>query len=438
MSRLRTAEVLDTGWLIRSQAEIEELRRRSEDLRVARVAVRSARQAVDALFPTSLESIDDDGLRAAWARWSTETREGHAGREAAHAVLATAATARAAAAHEAERRQSAWGPIQADVAAWVATARRAEHDKEVVATLKGAEAWMATCTAALRRERLLPIVESAQANWAELRHESNVALGDVELRKEGNRRYASFDVSVDGSSSSAFGVMSQGELSALAVSIFLPRASLPESPFGFMVIDDPVQSMDPAKVDGLARVLARAAETRQVVVFTHDERLPEAVRRLAIDARIMNVHRRASSKVEVVAGRSPSDRYVGEAFAFAKTEGMSDEVRARVVPGLCRSAIEAACAARIRRRLIDEGVPHARVEEELAEKTSLNSWLAAAFELSTAQGLEINERVRQLGGEDAVVTVTTVKKGSHRLLSVDGQTLAEGTRELVRALEPTC
>ena len=187
---------------------------------------------------------------------------------------------------EAERRQSAWGPIQADVASWVATARRAEHDKETVVTLKGAEVWMAACTAALRRERLLPIVESAQANWAELRHESNVALGDVELRKEGNRRYASFDVSVDGSASSAFGVMSQGELSALAVSIFLPRASLPESPFGFMVIDDPVQSMDPAKVDGLARVLAdAAAETRQVVVFTHDERLPEAVRRLG--------HRRA-------------------------------------------------------------------------------------------------------------------------------------------------
>ena len=162
-------------------------------------------------------------------------------------------------------------------------------------------------------------------------------------------------------------------------------------------------------------------------MFTHDDRLPEAVRRLDIDARIINVHRRASSKVEVVAGRPPSDRYVGEAFAFAKTEDVSDEVRARVVPGLCRSAIEAACAARIRRRLIDSGTPHARVEELLAEKTSLNSWLAGAFELSTAQGIEITDRVRQLGGEDAVTTVATVKRGSHRLLAVDGWTLAEGT-----------
>ena len=74
--------------------------------------------------------------------------------------------------------------------------------------------------------------------------------------------------------------MSQGELNALALSVFLPRATLPESPFRFVVIDDPVQSMDPAKVDGLARVLAEPPRDRQVVVFTHDDRLPEAVRRL--------------------------------------------------------------------------------------------------------------------------------------------------------------
>ncbi len=66
------------------------------------------------------------------------------------------------------------------------------------------------------------------------------------------------------------------------------RATMGE-PFRFVVVDDPVQSMDPAKVDGLARVLEDAAKTRQVVVFTHDDRLPEAVRRLGIDARILEV-----------------------------------------------------------------------------------------------------------------------------------------------------
>ena len=51
------------------------------------------------------------------------------------------------------------------------------------------------------------------------------------------------------------GVMSQGELNALALSLFFPRMMLAESPFRFLVIDDPVQAMDPLKVDGLARVL---------------------------------------------------------------------------------------------------------------------------------------------------------------------------------------
>ena len=80
--------------------------------------------------------------------------------------------------------------------------------------------------------------------------------------------------------------MSQGELHALALSLFVPRATLAESPFRFVVIDDPVQSMDPAR-GRRPRPRARRARprTRQVVVFTHDDRLPEAVRRLGIAGR---------------------------------------------------------------------------------------------------------------------------------------------------------
>lgn len=445
-----TADVLDAGWSIRTQAHVEELRRQSAALREARAAVLPARRAIGELFPANLPAIartaaeqgtDVGGLPAAWDRWAEVLRgaDDAVAEEAlpvAQALLREAEAARAAAAAELERRDTAWRPTREAVLAWCASCHRAALDKDLVARLKDAEAWLKDATAELRRERLQPVVEAAQANWAELRHESNVALGEVELRKEGTRRYAAFDVTVDGSSSSAFGVMSQGELAALAVSVFLPRASLPASPFGFMVIDDPVQSMDPAKVDGLARVLARAAETRQVIVFTHDARLPEAVERLDIDARIMHVKRRAQSKVEIVAHRPPSDRYVGEALAFSKTENVSDEVRARVVPGLCRSAIEAACAARIRQRLIGEGVSHAAVEERLMEKTSLNTWLADAFELTVAQGNEIAGRVRQLAGDDGVATVRLVNKGAHQLIAADGQQLAESTKRLVRAIEP--
>ncbi|MEU8702046.1 hypothetical protein AB0C61_31160 [Streptomyces sp. NPDC048680] len=51
---------------------------------------------------------------------------------------------------------------------------------------------------------------------------------------------------VDGEEASALGVMSQGEQHSLALSLFLPRAATAYSPFGFVVIADPVQSMDPA------------------------------------------------------------------------------------------------------------------------------------------------------------------------------------------------
>ena len=107
------------------------------------------------------------------------------------------------------------------------------------------------------------------------------------LEGAATRRRVKLDVRIDGSNSSALAVMSQGELNALALSIFLPRATVPESPFRFLVIDDPVQAMDPSKVDGLARVLHAVSQSRQVLVFTHDDRLPEALRRLQLDSTIL-------------------------------------------------------------------------------------------------------------------------------------------------------
>ena len=139
------------------------------------------------------------------------------------------------------------------------------------------------------------------------------------------------------------------------MSVFLPRAALDESPFRFAVIDDPVQAMDPAKVDGLARVLHRAARTRQIVVFTHDDRLPEAIRRLRLDATMLHVDRRARSTVDVQVSRSPVQRYLDDARGYAKPDRVPPEVQARVVPMFCRNAVEAAAANIVRRRAVETG-----------------------------------------------------------------------------------
>ncbi|WP_180989393.1 hypothetical protein [Streptomyces cahuitamycinicus] len=98
----------------------------------------------------------------------------------------------------------------------------------------------------IRADRMRPIAEDAQRIWPNLREQSNVALGPVRLGGSGTQSKVALDVTVDDIDAPALGVMSQGELHALALSLFLPRTFLPENPFRFLVIDDPVQSMDPA------------------------------------------------------------------------------------------------------------------------------------------------------------------------------------------------
>src|SRR5690606_16551166 len=192
--------------------------------------------------------------------------------------------ARTLAATELASREDRWAPLAERTAAWMGQWRAATDHRPTIAHLKAAEKWLKAAHDDIRNERLRPIAERAQANWRSLRHESNVDLGAIRLAGSNTQRRVVLDATVDGSDSNALGVMSQGEVNALALSVFLPRATLPESPFRFVVIDDPVQAMDPAKVDGLARVLHDAAQTHQVVVFTHDDRLPNALRRLDLGA----------------------------------------------------------------------------------------------------------------------------------------------------------
>ncbi len=99
---------------------------------------------------------------------------------------------------------------------------------------------------------MAPFAEKSAMVWDLLKQESNVRLGPIRLDGVATQRR----VTVDGTGGAALSVMSHGELHALGLALFLPRATAPESPFRFVVIDDPVQSMDPAKVDGLARLLA--------------------------------------------------------------------------------------------------------------------------------------------------------------------------------------
>jgi hypothetical protein len=225
-----------------------------------------------------------------------------------------------------------------------------------------------------------------------------VELGRIQLTGDGTRRRVALDVTVDGVEGAALGVMSQGELHSLALSLFVPRATLPESPFRFIVIDDPVQSMDPARVDGLARVLAGAAADRQILVFTHDDRLPEAVRRLDLAADIVEVTRREGSVVELRRALDPVGRYLEDALAVAGTAELPSSAAARVVPGLCRLALEAACMEVVRARRLGRGASLAGVERALREASHLKGLLALALFDDAERGAEVLPRLEREAG----------------------------------------
>src|SRR5712691_6895645 len=296
------------------------------------------------------------------------------------------------------RKEDAWRPVAVEVAAWLAGAREATRGAGDLKRLKPAEAWLKKAAAGIRDDRFAPIAERSARIWEHLRQQSHVELGRIQLTGEGTRRRVALDVTVDGVEGAALGVMSQGELHSLALSLFVPRATLPESPFRFIVIDDPVQSMDPARVDGLARVLESASADRQVVVFTHDDRLPEAVRRLDIAAEILEVTRREGSVVELRRSLDPVGRYLEDAFAVAGTAGLPSSAAAHVVPGLCRLALEATCMEVVRRRRLTRGEAHAAVERTLSEAGRLTGLAALALFDDVERGGEVLERLQRDAG----------------------------------------
>jgi hypothetical protein len=214
-----------------------------------------------------------------------------------------------------------------------------------------------------------------KAVWEALAVGSNVTLEDVRLAT----KKVDMDVTVDGDRSAALGVMSQGELHALALSLFIPRVKGNETPFGFALLDDPVQAMDPIRVDGLARVLHDLAQTRQVVVFTHDDRLPSAVRRLQFPASVVAVTRRLRSAVELKSTADPLHAAIEDARALQLSDGLPDAVARRVIPGLCRQAIEAACIESGWRKLLGMGLSHAECEQVFAAATKLLPRIAIAL-----------------------------------------------------------
>lgn len=443
-----TPGVLTEAWARDTSATIEERRLAAHHAEQARKRLSKAEKVARGLIssvPAPVQGIRDtldvDDLIAAWGEWvELDAQEDltvlakQLGERGANVRKALDALKRAAEA-EVKRREDAWRPVALNLALWLNRAREADQGAAAVPDLKRAEDWLKREGTELRNERFAPIADEAQAIWRLLRQNSNVELGRIEFEGAGVRRRVTLDVTVDGVAGAALGVMSQGELHALALSLFFPRATLDESPFRFVVIDDPVQSMDPSKVDGLAKVLERAAGKRQVVVFTHDDRLPDAIRRLRIAATVLEVTRREGSLVEVRSALTPVERHIEDARALVRTKELPEEVSRRVVPGFCRLALEAAAMAVVRRRRIGRGEPHADVEDLLGSVNRLTVFVALALFDDGTRGGDVLARLQADYGPSAASVFKKVNVGAHQPAEGDLRDLVRDAGVLARQIE---
>ncbi|MHC9296587.1 AAA family ATPase [Mycobacterium sp. LTG2003] len=381
---------LTAEWAVAARSALEQAQQSAQVLSSARAATKQARTVL-ANIVHAVEAPPDPDVslshlpiaQAAYEAFATLPADGeHALADHVQQKLPALREAYAALQQQAAvlitAREDAWTPVAVELADWLGKAERAEAAAPTLEVASEALKWLQDNAAQLRAQRIEPLAEQAREIWATLRQESNVELRAIELAGQKTSRRVVLKADVDGSDTEAFGVMSQGELQALALAVFIPRATSAASPFRFMVLDDPIQAMDPSKIDGFLQVLTQLAANRQVIVFTHDDRLPAAIRRSRVEAHIVEVNRGANSVVAVAEASRPATRMLKDAYAIAADEAVPEAVKKAAVPVLCRDALESTAWDVFCARQLARGVPHVEVEQAWESATLTKARLGLA------------------------------------------------------------
>ncbi|EMF50892.1 MULTISPECIES: AAA family ATPase [Streptomyces] len=414
-----TDGILDAAWAADAIAQIAALRQEAEAAAGARSELRSAARAVQDLVhtPRQIPTALADPWRA-WTACRTISDPGELAQRA-HEAAAPLADACAAvkenAVRELEKRDERWRGLVTRLAGWAERARAVEANKPRLRDIRKASTWIKALAAELREQRMEGFSDQSQRIWERLRQESNIDLRPVSLKgsEKATVRKLVMDVTVDGHEASALGVMSQGEQHSLALSLFLPRAATADSPFGFIVIDDPVQSMDPAKVNGLAQVLHELGEHRQVVVFTHDTRLQRAFTSQGLPVTVFEVERAKSSKVKVKPVTDPVRQALDDARALASTSDLPSAARTHVLPSLCRIALENAFLEAAWIRHHRSGAPEDELQAAVGSADKLMKVAALALFGDAGRTGDVYRELRALCGPRAVDLLKECQNGSH-------------------------
>lgn len=445
--------VLDSAWLTATQTQITDARRESTEAEQAGAALRAARAAArhllvpipPALAQGAVDGVDPADVRAAWKQL-VELNDPGADPAATDQVLvaklADAVSLVAAAVTELKstaelalaNQDTDWAPIGEQATATIAALTAAAAATVKVRALTDAREWIRTLTDNLRAQRVQEFRDQATAIWTDLRQDSNVTFDNVTLEGVNTRRHVGLTLTVDGTPGSR-AVLSQGELAALGLALFLPRSTAPQSPFRFVLVDDPVQSMDPSKVDGLAHVLHTLGKDRQVIVFTHDDRLLSSLRRLSLPATAYVVERQAQSKVAVRLMTDAVDQYLRDADALAKDTTLPADLLAVAVAGHCRDAVEEVAAELAHARLLAEGKSVAVADTTVRRSQTKTRDLLALALLGDARknGAPLDRKLDELS-ETARDTVKACVESVHEPDQEKTAALVGRTSDLLSAM----
>ena len=359
-------------WMAAAAAENTRLKALLADVRSAEKAVRNRLDQVRVCFPASLPeparvlllSADDPEVKSRLTQWDTL---------AAYAQNLSVESAVAAEVGKALAEST-------DLARWYRIRRSAlirSHDDTIVGQAS-ARTYITTWLDVLDEHRIAvergdvasrlaakvemwikstragvfePIKTQVIEIWQRLTSDSDLRLSDVTLG--GGVRQAhkvNIDLSVGGTPVPAGAnnavVLSTGQRNALSLATYFPRATQSESPFRFLVLDDPIHVFDTWRVQYLARYLMELATQYQILVFTHDDRLWRQLRSLGHPTTHLRLDRPTDERslVRIRDITRPGQQFLADvelALAYEGTDPLgTPEARTALTLAMCRQAID--------------------------------------------------------------------------------------------------
>jgi hypothetical protein len=199
------------------------------------------------------------------------------------------------------------------------------------------------------------------------------------------------------------------------------------------VLDDPIQAMDPAKVEGFVEVIQKIAVDRQVIVLSHDDRLPAAVRRSGLMAQIYEVtqgcwirgdHEKRVPSVDALPRRRFRVRQGRERARRGQESGD---------PGPCRMGLETTAHEVYSTRSYTAGLDRLTVETRWEETSTVRQKLA--FALYSDKNASIEAWLK--GGSRRSAAFHVCNNGVHAGSTRDRADEVNAVRAAVKDLQQT-